>query len=89
MPSITNTTKLPLTVSLPGGKKLRLGPLQSGQVTGKSLEHPPLAEQIQAGLLEVTQQEGRKGGGAPSSGGPPPQGRSAPGGGGVHHTGDR
>ena len=90
MPSITNTTRRPLVVSLPGNKKLRLGPLQTGQVTAKALEHPPLVEQVQAGVLEVTDGSRQKGAArAPGSGGRPPQGRSAPGGGGIQHTGDR
>ena len=89
MPSIKNTTRRPLAVSLPGGKKLRLGPLQIGQVNAKALEHPPLLEQVEAGVLEVTDGSRQKGA-APASGGKPPQGRSAPGGGGgVQHTGDR
>jgi hypothetical protein len=46
---ITNKTKKPLSVPLPGGKKLFLGPGKTGQVTAKALQHPPLAALIEAG----------------------------------------
>ena len=90
MPSIKNTTHRPLAVSLPGNKKLRLGPLQTGQVTPKALEHPPLVAQVEAGVLEVTNGSRPKGAGrAPGSGGRPPQGRSTSGNGGFQSQGDR
>jgi hypothetical protein len=54
---ITNKTRRPLSISLPGGKRLFLGPGQTGQVTEKALEHPPVAELLKAGDIEAT--EGR------------------------------
>lgn len=50
---ITNKTKKTLSVPLPGGKKLFLGPGKTGQVTQKALEHPPVAKLLAAGDLEA------------------------------------
>ena len=88
MPSINNKTRKPLTVQLPGGKKLRLGPLQTGQVTPKALEHPPLLKLLESGVLEIAI-EGRKrnSGGGGARGLAPGSGRTPTGG--VQHSGDR
>ena len=50
---IRNTTKLPLKVPLPGGKKLFLGPGATGQVSAKAVLHPPVQELVDSGVLEV------------------------------------
>jgi len=88
VPSLNNKTRRPLSVPLPGGKKLRLGPLQTGQVTAKALEHPPLKALIEAGELELAvenrQRTGRGGAGKASG---PGRGRDASSG--VQQTGDR
>ncbi|RFC48622.1 MAG: hypothetical protein DVB23_000490 [Verrucomicrobia bacterium] len=47
--NITNKTPKPLSVPLPGGKKLFLGPGKTGQVTAKAMEHPPLVKLLEAG----------------------------------------
>jgi len=52
---ITNKTKKPLSVPLPGGKKLFLQPGKTGQVTAKALEHPPVVKLIEAGELETAE----------------------------------
>lgn len=54
MTSVSNKTRKALSVPLPGGKKLFLGPGKSGQVTPKALEHPPLVAMVEAGELEIT-----------------------------------
>ncbi len=59
---ISNKTRKPLSLPLPGGKRLFLGPGQTGQVTAKALEHPPVAELLKAGAIEAT--EGRSRGAA-------------------------
>ena len=90
MPTITNKTKKPLRVPLPGGKKLHLGPGKSGQVAPKSLEHPPLEKMIAAGEIEVldTATRGGEGVGEGDKGrGPGPGG--GPRTGGIRHFGDR
>lgn len=61
---ITNKTHQAITLSLPGGKKLFLGPGKTGQIHQKALERPSIAKRIEAGELEV--QDG--GGAAPKSG---------------------
>jgi len=87
MPSIQNKTKRALTVPLPGGKKLRLGPFQTGQVKPKALEHAPLKALVETGDLEVTG-DNRRHGEATSSSKRPTPGRNNPGAGGIRHTGD-
>jgi len=87
---VLNKTRRPLTVSLPGGKKLRLGPGKVGQVAPKDASHPPVKKLIDDGDIEVLDAGLTKGAGGfrkTSSGG----GGSASGssGGGVRHTGDR
>ena len=57
---ITNKTRKPLSVPLPGGKKLFLGPGKTGQVTAKALEHPPLVTLLEAGDLETAAGTGPK-----------------------------
>jgi len=54
MATITNTTRKPLAVSLPGGKKLRLGPLASGEISDKAASHPGVQKLIEAGEVEVS-----------------------------------
>ena len=50
---ITNKSGKPLSIPLPGGKKLFLGPGRTGQVSNKALEHPPLAKLIEDGDIET------------------------------------
>jgi hypothetical protein len=51
--NITNKTRRPISVPLPGGKKLFLGPGKTGQLTPKSAAHPPLQALVEAGDLEL------------------------------------
>ena len=85
---IHNKTQKPVAIPLPGGKKLRLGPGKTGQITPKAAEHPPVKKLIEDGVLEIT------GVGKPSHGGSRGgiQGGSsghAPGDGGLFRSGDR
>ena len=61
---ITNNTNKPLSIPLPGGKKLFLGPRKTGQITPKALEHPPVAKLIEAGDIATAE-----GGNKPKQGG--------------------
>ncbi len=82
---LLNKTKRPLTVPLPGGKKLFLGPGRTGQVASKAADHPPLKALVDAGDIEILDSGKTK----PSGGGL--QGGSSGGRigtGGVRHTGD-
>ena len=56
---ITNKTRKPLSLPLPGGKRLFLGPGKTGQVSPKALEHPLLVKLLEAGDIE-TSAEGHK-----------------------------
>lgn len=85
---IINKTQKPLSVPLPGGKKLFLGPGKTGQVTPKALQHPALVKLIEAGDIE-TADEGVKrnkgiGGAAGSLSGSRHDGTGA-----MRHSGDR
>lgn len=51
---ITNKTRKPLSLPLPGGKRLFLAPGKTGQVSAKDLAYPPLAKLLEAGDLETT-----------------------------------
>lgn len=57
---ITNKTTNPLSVPLPGGKKLFLGPGKTGQVRPKALKHPALVKLIEAGDLESSEGESQR-----------------------------
>ncbi len=85
---IKNTSKRPLKVPLPGGKRLFLIPGGKGQILPKAADHPPVKKLIDDGELEVLdigRAKSQNGGG--SSGISSSQDGS--GGGGMRHTGDR
>lgn len=50
---ITNKTNRPISVPLPRGKKLFLGPAKTGQVNAKAAGHLPLVKLVEAGDLEI------------------------------------
>jgi hypothetical protein len=51
--TILNKTHEPLRVSLPRGKKLHLGPGQTGQIAHQDLEHGAVKRLINEGKREV------------------------------------
>lgn len=61
MIEITNKSKRPLSVPLPGGKKLFLAPGAKGQISDRALQHPPLDLLVQEGHLEVGEGRGQTG----------------------------
>ena len=84
---IQNKTKRPLSIPLPRGKKLFLGPGRTGQVRPEALEHPPLKKLIESGDVEMTGGgRGGKGGGQSRKGGSLGQGHTPLGG--IRHHGD-
>ena len=89
MATITNKTLKPLSVPLPGGKKLRLGPLKSGEISVKAIDHPPVQKLIETGDVEIVgpTQKPRRGGGG-GKGSPPASGAHGHGSG-IRQTGDR
>ena len=53
MATITNKTRKPVSVPLPGGKRLHLGPLKSGKISDHSIDHPAVQKLIEAGDVEI------------------------------------
>ena len=88
---VTNKSKKPLIVPLPGGKRLFLSPGKTGQVSPKALDHPPVAKLLESGDLESAEgshgPRSRGGGKVSGSSG----GSSAPkgGSGAARQSGDR
>ncbi len=85
---IRNTTKRPIKVPLPGGKRLFLGLGGTGQIAPKAAEHPPVKALIDKGDLEVLDGGRSKGSGGGGSGISSSQGDGS-GSGNIRRTGDR
>jgi hypothetical protein len=87
--NVSNKTKRPLSVPLPGGKKLRLGPGKTGQISPKAAQHPRVKKLIDDGELEILDGGRSNPAGAVVSkiGASPGQGHTRRGG--VRQTGDR
>jgi hypothetical protein len=89
MATVSNKTHRPLSVPLPRGKKLHLGPGKTGQIAANALEHPPLKKLVEAGEVEIVDESQARGDGpgdAKGRGGPT-QGHSS--GGVIRRSGDR
>jgi len=67
MKTVTNKTKKPLRISLPGGRTLFLGVTQRAPLRDDALNHPAVKKLIEAGDIEVFDggavQHGSAGGG--------------------------
>lgn len=89
MKTIKNKTNRPLRVPLPRGKTLHLGPNKSGQIAFEAVEHAGLKKLIEAGELELVEEESGSGGegGAGNKAGGAAQGHGA--GGMIRRSGDR
>ena len=87
MATISNTTKKPLRVPLPQGKRLFLGPGKTGEVNAKALDHPPLVKLIEAGEIEIKDGGKRSLSGGGGGGLSASEGHEA--GGGPRRSGDR
>jgi hypothetical protein len=85
---IRNTTRTPIRVPLPLGKRLHLPPGGTGQITPKAAEHPPLAKLIESGDLEILSSGKSQGSVGDAKSGKGPSQKTG-GSGGVRHTGDR
>jgi len=59
--NITNKSKRPISIPLPGGKKLFLGPGKSGQINAKAAELPHVAKLVEAGDLELDEVDRKQG----------------------------
>ena len=59
MTAVSNKTHRPLSVPLPGGKTLHLGPGKTGQISAKAVQDPRLKKLLDAGELEVIAEDAR------------------------------
>lgn len=67
MKTITNKTRKPLRIRLPGDKVLFLGATKNATLRDEAVDHPPVKKLIEAGDLEVLdggQKERRRADGA-------------------------
>jgi hypothetical protein len=53
MKTISNKTQRPLSVPLPRGKTLHLGPGRTGQIASSAADHPELKKLVEAGKIEI------------------------------------
>jgi hypothetical protein len=60
MTAVSNKTQKPLSVPLPGGKTLHLGPGKTGQITAKAAEDLRLKKLIDAGEIELVDDDPRR-----------------------------
>ena len=59
MTAVSNKTQKPLSVPLPGGKTLHLGPGKTGQISAKAVDDPRLKKLIDAGAIEIVGDDSR------------------------------
>ncbi|HIF39503.1 MAG TPA: hypothetical protein EYQ74_00215 [Planctomycetes bacterium] len=86
---IKNTTKRPIKVPLPAGKRLFLKPGEKGQITPKAAEHPPVKKLIDEGSIEILDVGRGKSKASGGSGGISGSQDSGGGDSGMRKTGDR
>jgi hypothetical protein len=63
MKTVTNNTAKPLSIPLPGGKTLHLGPRKIAQISSKAAEYPQLKKLVAAGEIEIADEAPRQAGG--------------------------
>src|SRR5881398_975626 len=63
MAAVTNKTGKPLSIPLPRGKTLHLGPRKSGQISSHDIEHPGLKKLVDAGTIEIVAEDSGSTGG--------------------------
>jgi hypothetical protein len=89
MATVTNKTGKPLSIPLPRGKTLHLGPRKSAQISSHDLEHPALKKLVDAGTIEIVAEDvGSSGGNGGATHGRAPMGGHTTGTGG-RRSGDR
>jgi len=59
MPAVSNKTQRPLSVPLPGGKTLHLGPGKTGQISAQAVDNPRLQQLVDAGEIEIVREDPR------------------------------
>jgi hypothetical protein len=89
MTTVTNKTRRPLRIGLPGGKTLHLGPGKAGQISSKDAEDPHVKKLVEDAVIEIVDEGARRG----PTGGDGGKGRPAVGGhargSGGRRSGDR
>lgn len=58
MKTLTNTSRKPLRIPLPGGKIMFLGPGKSGQISDRHADLPAVARLIEEGSIAVAGESG-------------------------------
>ena len=66
MKTVSNKTRKPLSITLPRGKILHLGPGKTGQIASNAAEHPAVKKLVEAGEIEVLDQDAQVGDGGGS-----------------------
>lgn len=59
MKTVSNKTQRPLSVPLPRGKTLHLGPGRTGQIASNAADHPQLKKLVDAGQIEILDEVSR------------------------------
>lgn len=67
MRTISNKTQKPLSVPLPRGKTLHLGPGKTGQISSQAIEYPPLKKLVDAGEIAIADETSQGSSGAPGT----------------------
>jgi hypothetical protein len=66
MKTVSNKTHKPLSVPLPRGKILHLGPGKTGQIASNAADHPAVKKLVEAGQIEILDQDPQLGDGVGS-----------------------
>ena len=87
--NISNKSARPISVPLPNGKKLFLGPGKTGQINPKAAAHPPLVALVEAGDLTLDDSKGQRNSTASNGPNTWSKGQDGPPSGSIRRTGDR
>jgi hypothetical protein len=63
MKTVANKTAKPLSIRLPRGKTLHLGPRKTAQISSNAVEHPQVKKLVAAGEIEIADEPPRPAGG--------------------------
>lgn len=66
MKTVSNRTRKPVSVPLPRGKTLHLGPGRTGQIATNACDHPALKQLVDAGQIEILDEHHESASGARS-----------------------
>ena len=63
MKIVTNKSSKPLSIPLPRGKTLHLGPARTAEISANALEFPQVKKLVEAGEIEIADETPRPRGG--------------------------